>query len=42
MNYYTCNNEKFIMLFRVHEIKRCDKGPVNRLPVNRYIDVYKT
>lgn len=42
MKYYTCKNEKFIMLFRVHETKRSNKGPVYRLPVNRYIDVYKT
>lgn len=41
MNYYTCNNEKFIMLFRVHEIKSSDRGPVYRPPVNRYFDVYK-
>lgn len=29
------------MLFRVHEIKSSDRGPVYRLPVNRYFDVYK-
>lgn len=42
MKYYTCKNEKFIMLFRVHEIKSSDRGPVHRLPVNQYFDVYKT
>lgn len=41
MNYYICNNEKFIMLFRVYEIKCCDKGLVNCFLVNWYIDVYK-
>lgn len=42
MKYYTCKNEKFIMLFRVHEIKSSDRGPVYRLPVNQYFDVYET
>lgn len=41
MNYYICNNEKFIMLFRVYEIKCFNKGLVYCFLVNWYIDVYK-
>lgn len=41
MNYYICNNEKFIMLFRVYEIKSFDRGLVYWFLVNWYFDVYK-
>lgn len=41
MKYYICKNEKFIMLFRVYEIKSFDRGLVYWFLVNWYFDVYK-